>query len=65
MLEKVLDFKKFIDVSNRYIGRHRCTLPLYRIEKKIDVFFEVDTPRLGVTEVSNIRFIKMWFLVCL
>ena len=43
MLEKVLDFKK-IDVSNRYIGRHRCILPIYRIEKNIDVFFEVDTP---------------------
>ena len=40
MLENVLDFeeKKNIDVSNRYIGRHRCILSIYRIEKNIDVF---------------------------
>ena len=42
MLEKVLDLKK-IDVYDRCIGRHRCTLPINRIEKNID-FFEVDTP---------------------
>ena len=47
MLEKVLNLQKSIDVSNRYIGRHRCILPIYRTEKKIDVFFEVDTPNTG------------------
>ena len=38
MLEKVLNFQKNIDISNRYIGRHWCTLPIYCIEKNIDVF---------------------------
>ena len=37
ILEKVLDLKKNIDVSNRYIGRHR-TLPIYRIEKNLCFF---------------------------
>jgi hypothetical protein len=47
MLEKVLDLKKNIDFSYRYIGRHRCILPVYHIEK-IDVFFEVDFPSKGL-----------------
>ena len=50
MLEKVLDFQK-IDVSNRYIGRYRCTLPIYRIEKKHRCVFEVDTPIVTVSPV--------------
>ena len=44
MLEKVLDLKKNIDVSNQYIGRYRCTLLIYRIEENIDVFFQSGNP---------------------
>ena len=57
MLDKVLDFQKNIDVSNRYIGRHRCTLPIYRIEKKKSMFFSKWTPlHCGpFTIISNLR----------
>ena len=53
-VRKILNFQKIIDDSNRYIGRHQCTLPIYCIEKHINVFFEVDTPTLHYKRINTV-----------
>ena len=54
MLKRYSILKKNFNVSNRYIGRHRCTIPIHRIEKNI-MFFSKWTPLLRTFQIALIH----------